>query len=175
MKTIIKYKRIPVFRSFFIMCKYIFPARLFPKHLMTQCALILSSSRWHYLIHNDAWCFTQNDRRHKTKEYHQNWFEWLYCRAITVHSHLMVDVVNKQSVIKPFWFKNYWKQPFWEYGRDREYEPVEVHTDDDSDGKIICSNWTQIVTKLRNMLYCNFLKLSLKYRECFFFFCYCSI
>ncbi len=35
------------------MCVYIFPARLFPKYLMTQCALILSSSRWHCLIHND--------------------------------------------------------------------------------------------------------------------------
>ncbi len=31
---------------------------------------------------------------------------------------------------------------FWEYVRDREYEPVEVRSDDDSDGKNICSNWT---------------------------------
>ncbi len=33
--------------------------------------------------------FTQNYRRHKAKEYHQQkfyWFEWLYCRAITLCS-----------------------------------------------------------------------------------------
>ncbi len=42
-----------VFWLLFLMCVYIFPARLFPKYLMTRCALILSSSRWHCLIHND--------------------------------------------------------------------------------------------------------------------------
>ncbi len=29
-------------------------------------------------------------RRHKTKEYHQNWFEWLYCRALTVRSEIYI-------------------------------------------------------------------------------------
>ncbi len=51
----------------------------------------------------------------------------------------MVDVVNKQPVVK---ILSYWKQSFWEYGRDHEYEPVEVRSDNDSDGKIICSNST---------------------------------
>ncbi len=50
----------------------------------------------------------------------------------------MVDVANKQPVIQILILKLLrW---FWEYGRDREYESVEVCSDDDSDGKIICSN-----------------------------------
>ncbi len=40
-----------------------------------------------------------------------------------------------------YWFWSYWKQSFWEYGGDREYEPVKV-PNDDSVGKTICSNWT---------------------------------
>ncbi len=45
-------------------------------------------------------------------------------------------------IIIVYWFWSYGKLSFWEYGRDCEYEPVEVCSDDDSDGKTICSNLT---------------------------------
>ncbi len=41
-----------------------------------------------------------------------------------------------------YWFWSYWEWSFLKYGRDRKYEPVEVRSDDDSDGKNICSKWT---------------------------------
>ncbi len=68
------------------MCKYIFPTDYIPKYLMTQCALTLSSSRWHCLIHNDDVMF--------------HLLQLLYAVKYTFHCHLMVDVVNKQPVIK---------------------------------------------------------------------------
>ncbi len=63
------------------------------------------------MIHNDDVMFHSKlrDDPNKTKEYHQqklNWFEWLtaerllYAVKYKCHCHLMVDVVNKQPVVK---------------------------------------------------------------------------
>ncbi len=43
----------PVFGLLFLCVNIFFLHDYIPKYLMTLCALILSSSRWHCLIHND--------------------------------------------------------------------------------------------------------------------------
>ncbi len=61
-----------------------------------------------------------------------------YAAKYKCHCHLMVDVVNKQPVIKILILKLL-KTIVLRIGRDRKYKPVEV-PNDNSDGKIICSN-----------------------------------
>ncbi len=114
------------------MCKYIcYIHDYIPKYLKTQCALILHSLRWHFLIHNDD--FTADIKQKNIIRTGLNGFTaepLLYAVKYTFHCHLMVDVVNKQPVIKILILK---LLRIW-------YEPVEVRSDDDSDDKIICSN-----------------------------------
>ncbi len=74
---------------------------------MTQCALILSSSRWHCLIHNDDVMFhskfPQAKKQKNIIRAGLNGFtaeQLLYAVKYTFHCHFMLDVVNKQPVIK---------------------------------------------------------------------------
>ncbi len=118
------------------MCKYIFLLAVF---LHIWWLIPWESTVWYTM----TTCFTQNDHRHKTK----------FIRIILFSQFdLLLNIISKNWTglngllqsnyrmhwninVTVIWFWSYWKRSFWEYGRDREYEPVEVRSDDGSDGK----------------------------------------
>ncbi len=128
-----------------LMCKYIFPAHWLNVH---RFFIPRGGTVWYTMT---MWWFTKNYEMVLIKQKNiiskkitgLNGFtakQLLYAAKYKCHCHLKVVVVNKQPVIKILILKLL--KTFWEYGRDHEYEPVEVRSDDGRDGKIICSNWT---------------------------------
>ncbi len=129
-----------------------------------------------------TWCFTQNYEMVLIKQNNiisKKLLVWMallqsnYC----MHWNINVTVIwwwmsGISSQWSKYWFWSYWKLSFWEYVRDREYEPVEVRSDDDSDGKIICSNLNpskfQKVTKYA--LFYSFIIVLKISRVCFYFY-----
>ncbi len=103
----------PVFWLFF--CKKVYRDQryvtIFTYDVMTQyvqCLLLFprGGTVWYTMM---TWCFTHNYRRHKTNEYHQYKFtglnsstaeHLLYAMKYKCHCHLMLDVINKLSVVK---------------------------------------------------------------------------
>ncbi len=107
---------------------------------MTQCALILSSSKWHCLIHNDDVIFHSKLPKAYNKRISSElvWMALLqsnYCTQWNIHLTVILWWmwwISSQWL--KYWFLSYWKLSFWEYGRDAEYEPVEVRSGDDNGG-----------------------------------------